>query len=52
MKLIDFGGSCLFNRNMLAYVDYKVNLIDKSEFSQQAGVSTGDILAVGLVYQF
>lgn len=52
VKFIDFGGSYLFNRNMLAYVDYKLNLIDKSAFSQQAGVSTDDILAVGLVYQF
>lgn len=52
VKFIDFGGSYLFNRNMLAYVDYKLNLIDKSEFSQAAGVSTDDILAVGLVYQF
>jgi len=52
VKFVDFGGSYLFNRNMLAYVDYKLNLIDKSDFSQAAGLSTDDILAVGLVYQF
>lgn len=52
VKFIDFGGSYLFNINMLAYVDYKFNLIDKSDFSEAAGVSTDDILAVGLVYQF
>lgn len=52
VKYVDFGGSYLFNQNMLAYVDYKLNLIDKSDFSEAAGVSTDDILAVGLVYQF
>jgi len=52
VKFVDFGGSYLFNRNMLAYVDYKLNLIDKSSFSAAAGVSTDDILALGLVYQF
>ncbi|HAB73078.1 MAG TPA: porin OmpC [Pantoea sp.] len=52
VKFIDFGGSYLFNRNMLAYVDYKLNLIDSSDFSSSAGVSTDDILAIGLVYQF
>lgn len=52
VKFVDFGGSYLFNKNMLTYVDYKLNLIDKSDFSEAAGVSTDDILAVGLVYQF
>ncbi|CAK6501249.1 Outer membrane porin C (plasmid) [Pantoea sp. Nvir] len=52
VKFIDFGGSYLLNRNMLAYVDYKLNLIDRSDFSSSAGVSTDDILATGLVYQF
>ena len=52
VKFVDFGGTFFFNRNMLAYVDYKLNLIDRSDFSQAAGVSTDDILAVGLVYQF
>lgn len=52
VKFVDFGGSYLFSRNMLAYVDYKLNLIDKSDFSQAAGISTDDIMALGLVYQF
>ena len=52
VKYIDFGGSYLFNKNMLAYVDYKLNLIDSSDFSTAAGVSTDDILALGVVYQF
>lgn len=52
VRFIDFGASWLFNRNMQTYVDYKLNLIDNSDFSQAAGVSTDDVLAVGLVYQF
>lgn len=52
VKFIDFGGSYLFNKNMQAYVDYKINLIDKSDFSTAAGVSVNDILAVRVVYQF
>lgn len=52
VRFVDFGTSYLFNQNMLAYVDYKLNLIDRSDFSSAAGVSTDDILAVGLVYQF
>ncbi|MEJ4047146.1 porin [Erwinia sp. SLM-02] len=52
VRFVDFGASWLFNRNMQTYVDYKLNLIDNSDFSQAAGVSTDDVLAVGLVYQF
>ncbi|ADU69239.1 porin OmpC [Pantoea sp. At-9b] len=52
VRFIDFGTSWLFNQNMLAYVDYKLNLIDSSDFTRAAGVSTDDVLAVGLVYQF
>jgi len=52
VRFVDFGASWLFSRNMQTYVDYKLNLIDSSDFSQAAGVSTDDVLAVGLVYQF
>lgn len=52
VKFVDFGATYLFNKNMQAYVDYKLNLIDDSDFSEAAGVTTDDVLAVGLVYQF
>ncbi len=46
------GTSYYFNKNMSTYVDYKINLIDDSAFTQAAGVATDNIVAVGLTYQF
>ncbi|KXB43983.1 hypothetical protein HMPREF0208_02386 [Citrobacter koseri] len=37
---------------MSTYVDYKINLVDDSRFTEAAGVSTDNIVAVGLTYQF
>ena len=36
----------------IPYHDYKINLLDKNDFTKALGVSTDDIVAVGLVYQF
>lgn len=52
VEFIDFGATYNFNRNMLAYVDYKINRVDKNAFTEAASVSTDDIVATGLVYQF
>ncbi|WP_286809425.1 porin OmpC [Leclercia sp. UBA2479] len=52
LKYIDVGATYYFNKNMSTYVDYKINLLDKNEFTEQAGISTDDIVALGLVYQF
>ncbi|EJN7758552.1 porin, partial [Escherichia coli] len=41
-----------FNKNMSTYIDYKINMLDKNKFTERTGVSTDDIVAVGLVYQF
>ncbi|KDS02526.1 outer membrane protein C [Salmonella enterica subsp. enterica serovar Heidelberg str. RI-11-014316] len=40
------------NKNMSTYVDYKINLLDKNDFTRDAGINTDDIVALGLVYQF
>ncbi|MGP3666735.1 porin, partial [Escherichia coli] len=40
------------HQNMSTFVDYKINLIDKSDFTKASGVATDDIVAVGMVYQF
>jgi outer membrane porin protein LC len=37
---------------MSTYVDYKINLLDDSNFTDTAGISTDNIVAVGLTYQF
>lgn len=34
------------------YVDYKINLLDDNSFTRNAGISTDDVVALGLVYQF
>jgi len=52
VEYIEVGTSYYFNKNMSTYVDYKINLIDDSAFTQAAGVGTDNIVAVGLTYQF
>ncbi|WP_045047348.1 porin OmpC [Rouxiella chamberiensis] len=51
-KYIDVGATYYFNKNMSTFVDYKINLMDDSDFTRAAGISTDDIVALGLVYQF
>ncbi|EEV8218794.1 TPA: porin, partial [Escherichia coli] len=36
VKYIDVGATYYFNKNMSTYVDYKINLIDESEFTRKA----------------
>ncbi|EOX0925146.1 porin, partial [Escherichia coli] len=46
------GATYYFNKNMSAFVDYKINLIDESEFTKRSEVATDNIVAVGMTYQF
>lgn len=49
VKYFDVGATYYFNKNMNAYVDYKINqLKDDNKLS----LNTDDIVALGLVYQF
>ncbi len=52
VKYVDVGATYYFNKNMSTYVDYKINLLDKNDFTRDAGINTDDIVALGLVYQF
>ena len=52
VKYVDVGMTYYFNKNMSTYVDYKINLLDDNEFTRRAGISTDDVVALGLVYQF
>lgn len=52
VKYVDVGATYYFNKNMSTYVDYKINLLDDNTFTRAAGISTDDIVALGLVYQF
>jgi len=33
-------------------VDYKINLLDETKFTNDAKISTDNIVAVGMTYQF
>ncbi|BET64624.1 porin OmpC [Yersinia pseudotuberculosis] len=52
LKYVDIGATYFFNKNMSTYVDYKINLLDKNDFTKNARINTDDIIAVGMVYQF
>ncbi|EAW1720943.1 porin OmpS1, partial [Salmonella enterica subsp. indica] len=53
VKYVDVGMTYYFNKNMSTYVDYKINLLDEDDdFYTNNGISTDDIVGVGLVYQF
>ncbi|ECL4815879.1 porin OmpC [Salmonella enterica] len=49
VKYVDVGATYNFNKNMSAYVDYKINLLKDDN---PAGLSTDNLVATGLVYQF
>ncbi|EFO1087636.1 porin OmpC [Escherichia coli] len=52
VKYVDVGATYYFNKNMSAFVDYKINLLDKNDFTKMPGINTDNIVATGLVYQF
>ena len=52
VKYMSVGATYFFNKNMSAYVDYKINLLDDNEFTQGEDINTDNVVATGLVYQF
>lgn len=52
VKYIEVGTYYYFNKNMSTYVDYKINLLDDTDYTKAAGVSTDNVVGVGLQYQF
>ncbi|CCP02257.1 Outer membrane protein 39 [Erwinia amylovora Ea644] len=48
-KFVDIAATYFFNKNMSAFVDYKVNLLSDNN---KLNLNTDDIVAVGLMYQF
>ncbi len=52
VEYVDLGATYYFNKNMSTFVDYKINLLDDNKFTSDARVSTDNIVAVGLNYQF
>lgn len=52
VKYISVGSFYKFNKNMTAVVDYKINLLDKDDFTKANGVATDNVVGLGLTYQF
>jgi outer membrane pore protein E len=52
MKYVDVGATYYFNKNMSAFVDYKINLIDEDDVTKRLAIMTDDVVAVGMTYQF
>ncbi|MEN0616239.1 porin OmpC [Klebsiella indica] len=52
VEYVDVGTYYYFNKNMSAYVDYKINLLDDNNFTRTANISTDNIVGVGLTYLF
>ncbi len=52
VKYISVGSYYYFNKNMSAVVDYKINLLNENEFTRDNGISTDNVVGLGLVYQF
>ncbi|KAK6054828.1 outer membrane porin protein LC domain protein [Cooperia oncophora] len=50
VKYVDVGATYYFNKNMSTFVDYKINLLDKNDFTKALGVNTDDIVAVDRPY--
>jgi outer membrane protein N len=53
VNYIEVGAYYNFNKNFIAYVDYKINLLDEDDaFYADNGIATDDVVGVGMVYQF
>ncbi|AJJ63239.1 porin OmpF [Yersinia aldovae] len=52
LKYVSVGSYYAFNKNMTAYVDYKINLLDEDTFTRANSLNTDDVVGLGLVYQF
>ncbi|WP_054180740.1 porin OmpC [Trabulsiella odontotermitis] len=53
VNYVEVGAYYNFNKNFTAYVDYKINLLDEDDdFYSDNGISTDDVVGVGMIYQF
>lgn len=53
VKYVSVGTNYYFNKNFSTYVDYKINLLDNDDsFYSKNGISTDDVVGVGMIYQF
>ncbi len=51
-KYISLGAFYYFNKNLNAFIDYKINLINSNNFTKKYGIDKDNLIGLGLVYQF
>lgn len=51
-RYIEMGANYNFNNNMLTFIDYRINLMSKDNFTRTAQISTDNIVALGMTYMF
>ncbi|XOD70357.1 MAG: porin [Sodalis sp. (in: enterobacteria)] len=51
-KYVEVGASYKFNKNMLTFIDYRINLLSKNKFISTTKISTDNIVAFGMTYIF
>ncbi|ECY1592210.1 porin OmpC, partial [Salmonella enterica] len=53
VNYVSLGATYYFNKNISTLVEYKINLLDDNDsFYKSHGISTDDVVALGLIYQF
>lgn len=53
VNYVSVASTYYFNKNFSTYVDYKINLLDEDEeLYDTYGISTDDVVGIGLTYQF
>ncbi|QPR29334.1 porin [Edwardsiella hoshinae] len=52
VNYVDIGAEYNLNKNMVTYIDYKINLLEDNEFARSNSVPTDNILGLGLKYRF
>jgi Outer membrane protein (porin) len=53
VNYISVAATYYFNKNLSTYVDYKINMLDNDDsFYDENGITTDDVVGVGLTYQF
>lgn len=52
VNYISFGTEFALNKNMVSYIEYKVNLLDENQFTKDNNVDTDNQLGIGIQYNF
>ncbi|WP_159715263.1 porin [Blochmannia endosymbiont of Camponotus nipponensis] len=51
-KCVTVGASYIFDKNIYATMDYRINLLNKDSFTNASQICTDDVIALGIAYIF